>query len=141
VVLREQHLAVLRFIDGNGGTANEGVLDNEFGGSVRSIAAELTRDGYLTRHETTLHETDSAETARNAPSTRHYLFADGCRPRRGSQMKRAGQASSPPRCEECFQPWHADDHSRWRAFWIDDGPDERLVFYCPECAEREFGSD
>ena len=28
--------------------------------------------------------------------------------------------------------------SRCEAHWIDDGPDERLVFYCPECAEREF---
>jgi hypothetical protein len=27
---------------------------------------------------------------------------------------------------------------RWQAYWIDDGPYETLVFYCPECAEREF---
>jgi hypothetical protein len=23
--------------------------------------------------------------------------------------------------------------------WVDDGPEEKLVFYCPECAVREFG--
>jgi hypothetical protein len=28
---------------------------------------------------------------------------------------------------------------RWQAHWIDDEPDDPLVFYCPECAEREFG--
>jgi hypothetical protein len=26
----------------------------------------------------------------------------------------------------------------WQAHWIDDGPEEKLVFYCPECAEREL---
>jgi hypothetical protein len=31
------------------------------------------------------------------------------------------------------------DRERWQAHWIDDGPEEKLVFYCPECAEREFG--
>jgi hypothetical protein len=30
------------------------------------------------------------------------------------------------------------DEARWQAHLIDDGPDEKLVFYCPECAEREF---
>jgi hypothetical protein len=24
-------------------------------------------------------------------------------------------------------------------YWVDDGPDELLAFYCPTCAEREFG--
>jgi len=33
------------------------------------------------------------------------------------------------------------DGRRWRAYWIDDGPEEKLLFYCPECAEREFGGD
>jgi hypothetical protein len=43
------------------------------------------------------------------------------------------------RCEECRLVWlHLDDR-RWRAYWIDDGPEERLLFYCPECADREFG--
>ena len=28
---------------------------------------------------------------------------------------------------------------RWQDYWIDDGPESRLLFYCPECAEREFG--
>jgi hypothetical protein len=25
--------------------------------------------------------------------------------------------------------------------WIDDDPEEKLLFYCPTCAEREFGHD
>jgi hypothetical protein len=31
------------------------------------------------------------------------------------------------------------DRQRWQAHWIDDGPDDRLVFYCSECAERGLG--
>jgi hypothetical protein len=42
-------------------------------------------------------------------------------------------------CEECRQVW-LSKLERWRAYWIDDGPEEKLLFYCPECAEREFGS-
>jgi len=43
-------------------------------------------------------------------------------------------------CEECRQPslWTIE---RWRAYWIDDGDEDRLPFYCAECAEREFGAD
>jgi len=44
-----------------------------------------------------------------------------------------------PQCEECRRVWLRDDPERWHAEWIDDGPDEKLVFYCPECAERQFG--
>ena len=33
------------------------------------------------------------------------------------------------------------DRKPWQAHWIDDGPEEKLVFYCRECAEREFGED
>jgi hypothetical protein len=32
----------------------------------------------------------------------------------------------------------AHEEGRWQAHWIDDGAEEKLVFYCPECAEREF---
>jgi len=45
------------------------------------------------------------------------------------------------RCEECRLVWLPVNERRWRAYWIDDGPDEKLLFYCTECAEREFGSD
>jgi hypothetical protein len=34
--------------------------------------------------------------------------------------------------------WLPADEERWQAHWIDDGPEEKLVFYCPACAEREF---
>jgi RNase P subunit RPR2 len=45
------------------------------------------------------------------------------------------------RCEECRLPLLDTDHRRWRADWIDDGPEDKLIFYCPECAKREFGGD
>jgi hypothetical protein len=41
-----------------------------------------------------------------------------------------------PLCEECRKVWPAHDRERWQAHWIDDGPEEKLLFYCPECAER-----
>ena len=44
-----------------------------------------------------------------------------------------------PQCEECRRVWLPPERERWQAHWIDAGPDEKLVFYCPECAEREFG--
>ena len=46
-----------------------------------------------------------------------------------------------PQCAECHQLWLPDDEERWRSFWVDDGPDEVLVFYFRWCAERKFGSD
>jgi hypothetical protein len=42
------------------------------------------------------------------------------------------------RCEECRLVWLPVDERRWRAYWIDDGPEEKLLFYCPDYAEREF---
>jgi hypothetical protein len=50
------------------------------------------------------------------------------------------QVALVPLCEECRRVWLPADKNRWQALWIDDRPDEKLVFYCPECAEREFGS-
>jgi hypothetical protein len=44
-------------------------------------------------------------------------------------------------CQECRLVWLLADDRRWRADWIDDGPEEKLLFYCPECAEQEFGLD
>jgi hypothetical protein len=34
--------------------------------------------------------------------------------------------------------WLPADEARWQAWLTDDEPAE-LVFYCPGCAEREFG--
>jgi predicted RNA-binding Zn-ribbon protein involved in translation (DUF1610 family) len=42
-----------------------------------------------------------------------------------------------PRCTECEARWLPADEERWRAYLTDD----EVVFYCPQCAEREFGSD
>ena len=44
-----------------------------------------------------------------------------------------------PQCEQCAQLWLADDPERWRCYVVDDGPDDKLLFYCCECTEREFG--
>jgi hypothetical protein len=46
-----------------------------------------------------------------------------------------------PQCEECRKVWLAADDGRWQAYWIDDGPEEKLAFWCPDCAQRECGSD
>jgi len=43
-----------------------------------------------------------------------------------------------PPCEECRKLWLPGDDERWQAYWVDDGPEELLLFYCPDCAEREF---
>lgn len=43
-----------------------------------------------------------------------------------------------PQCEECGKMWLPTDHEHWHAYWIDDGPEDRLAFWCPDCAEREF---
>jgi hypothetical protein len=40
-----------------------------------------------------------------------------------------------PECAECLDVWLPSDEERWRAF-VDDG---NLSFFCPGCAEREFG--
>jgi hypothetical protein len=44
-----------------------------------------------------------------------------------------------PQCIECDAIWLPADEDRWQAHWVDDGPDEKLVFYCRGCGEREFG--
>jgi RNase P subunit RPR2 len=39
-------------------------------------------------------------------------------------------------CAECEDIWMPEDEQRWRAYLdLDDG----LVFFCPECAQLEFG--
>ena len=40
-----------------------------------------------------------------------------------------------PQCAECREVWLPADTERWEAYWTDD---DKLVFYCPECVEREF---
>jgi hypothetical protein len=44
-----------------------------------------------------------------------------------------------PQCAECGELWLAGEQDRWCRYVIDDGPDDQLVFYCPDCAKREFG--
>jgi len=41
-----------------------------------------------------------------------------------------------PRCAKCDEVWLPADEARWRAY-LDD--DDESVFFCPACAEREFG--
>jgi hypothetical protein len=37
--------------------------------------------------------------------------------------------------DEEGSPWLSDDGDRWRAYF---DTDDKLVFYCPKCGEREF---
>ncbi len=48
-----------------------------------------------------------------------------------------------PKCVECEAVWLPTDEERWHAHLGGDDLDEpaELVFYCPECAEREFIED
>jgi hypothetical protein len=46
-----------------------------------------------------------------------------------------------PACEECRRVWLPGDRDRWRAYWIDDGEEDKLLFYCPTCAQRELAPD
>ena len=45
------------------------------------------------------------------------------------------------RCTECEAAWLPADEQRWRAYLGSDDFDEpaAVFFYCPRCAEREFG--
>jgi hypothetical protein len=43
-------------------------------------------------------------------------------------------------CAECDALWLPADETRWSPSLTDDEPAE-IVFYCPACAEREFGPD
>jgi hypothetical protein len=45
-----------------------------------------------------------------------------------------------PQCTECGRVWMPNDEERWSAYWVGDGPEEALAFFCPDCAEREFKS-
>jgi hypothetical protein len=46
-------------------------------------------------------------------------------------------------CVVCRRPWIAGDE-RWRAYHVGGEPyepSESIIFYCPECAVREFDRD
>lgn len=53
---------------------------------------------------------------------------------------RTEQVALIPRCQECRKLWLPDDAERWQAHWIDEGPEDRLLFHCETCAEREFST-
>lgn len=48
-----------------------------------------------------------------------------------------------PSCAGCKAAWLPTAQERWRAYLGGDDLDEHgeLVFYCPECAEREFDGE
>jgi hypothetical protein len=48
----------------------------------------------------------------------------------------AKQVAQIPQGAECKEVWLPADEDCWRAY-LDT--DDELVFFCPECAEREFG--
>jgi hypothetical protein len=41
-------------------------------------------------------------------------------------------------CAECERPWLAVDDEHRSAYLTDDEPLE-VLFFCPDCADREFG--
>ena len=43
-------------------------------------------------------------------------------------------------CAECEAVWLPADEARWQA-WLTDNEPPALVFYCPDCGERELGGD
>jgi hypothetical protein len=45
-----------------------------------------------------------------------------------------------PTCEECGAAWLPTDDEPWSAYHADNKRPQ-VVFYCPECAAREFGSN
>ena len=47
----------------------------------------------------------------------------------------AEQVALIPQCAECYRVWLPDDADRWQDYF---DTDDELVFFCPECAEREF---
>jgi hypothetical protein len=55
---------------------------------------------------------------------------------------RAGQgaegAAPVLQCAECKRLWIPLDADHWSAYLTDDEPPE-VAFFCPRCAEREFG--
>ena len=51
----------------------------------------------------------------------------------------AEQAALIAHCAECDALWLPADEAHWAAYLTDDELPE-LVFYCRECAEREFKS-
>jgi hypothetical protein len=46
-----------------------------------------------------------------------------------------------PLCAECGKVWLPADGAPWEAYlaYVTDDEPPELAFYCPECAEREFG--
>ena len=46
-----------------------------------------------------------------------------------------------PRCAECEAAWLATDENAGAPTCTDDLRAAELAFYCPECAEREFGDE
>jgi hypothetical protein len=52
----------------------------------------------------------------------------------------AGHAALISHCAECRAVWPPTDEDRWQAHLAGDDLEApaKLVFYCPDCAEREF---
>ena len=56
-------------------------------------------------------------------------------PEQRAALRPLATRSTPIRCQECPDVWRSGE--RWRAYISEE---RELVFYCPECAEREFES-
>jgi hypothetical protein len=64
-------------------------------------------------------------------------------PAHSQYVAETGHSALIPRCTECEAAWLPADDERWRAYHAGDDLDEpaELFFFCPACAEREFGDD
>jgi hypothetical protein len=45
-----------------------------------------------------------------------------------------------PECAGCGRRWWPLETEHWQAWLTDDEPPE-VAFYCPDCAEHEFGAE
>jgi hypothetical protein len=71
------------------------------------------------------------------PSPADTIRRDSCGPKPCVLLTKAYPGDSlGDRCAECLDVWLPDNDERWQA---DFDTNDELVFFCPECAEREFG--
>ena len=63
-------------------------------------------------------------------------------PNRVNFLPRVGAegATTVLQCAECERPWLPEDTEHWWSAYLTDEPPE-VVFFCPDCAKREFGDD
>lgn len=77
---------------------------------------------------------------RSATRTQTNRLCSSSRRRHRLAGMSAEQVALIPQCAECHVVWLPTDETRWSALHTDDEP-PGLAFFCPSCAEREFGDE